>query len=178
MSFSNVSPSHRLQFSINCSSVGPSHGAQSFRNRLLQCGSPMGSQVLPANLLWRGLLCPRVHGTCQEPASVWAPHRVVASFGHPPALVWGPFHGLQVDISSTVDLHRLQQDSLPHHGLHHGLQGTLCSGVSHASSPSFFTGLGVCRVASDIFSLLSWLLFCSSFFSTFLNMLSRRPYRC
>jgi len=56
MNFSNMSPSHRLPFFTNCSSVGPSHGLQSFRNRLLQCGSPMGSRVLPANLLQCGLL--------------------------------------------------------------------------------------------------------------------------
>jgi len=48
-----------------------------------------------------------------------------------------------------MDLHGLQGDSLPHHGLHHGLQGrTLCSGVSSTSSPSFFTNFGVCRVVS------------------------------
>jgi len=35
----------------------------------------------------------------------------------------GVFHGLQVDICSTTDLHGLQRDILPHHGLHHGLQG-------------------------------------------------------
>jgi len=33
------------------------------------------------------------------------------------------FHGLQVDIWSTVDLHGLQGDNLPHHGLQHELQG-------------------------------------------------------
>ena len=33
-------PSHGRQSSTNCSSVGPSQGAQSFRNRLLQRGSP------------------------------------------------------------------------------------------------------------------------------------------
>lgn len=36
--------SHRLQLSMSCSSMGPSHRAYSFRNRLLQ------SQILPANL--------------------------------------------------------------------------------------------------------------------------------
>jgi len=35
--------------------MGPSHGVQSFRHRLLQRRSPMGSQVLPANLLQHGL---------------------------------------------------------------------------------------------------------------------------
>uniref|UniRef100_A0A663M7G4 protein-tyrosine-phosphatase n=1 Tax=Athene cunicularia TaxID=194338 RepID=A0A663M7G4_ATHCN len=70
--------------------MGPSHGVQSFRNRLLQHGSPTGSQVLqqtcssvgssphgstgPArSLLQRGL--PRGHSLLQA---------------HPPALAWGP----------------------------------------------------------------------------------------
>ncbi|KAM9655110.1 uncharacterized protein ACIBXB_008245 isoform 1-T1 [Morphnus guianensis] len=57
---------------------------------LLQCGSPAGSQVLPENLLQHGLLSPRVHRSCQEPAPVQASHRVTASFGHPPAPAWGP----------------------------------------------------------------------------------------
>jgi len=84
---------------------------------------PMGSQALPANLLRHGLLSPQVHRSWQEPAPAWAAHRVTASFRHPPALAWGPFHGLQVGICSTMDLHVLQGDNLPHHGLHHELQG-------------------------------------------------------
>lgn len=47
----HVSASHRLQFFMNCFSLGPFHGTQSFRNKLFQCGSPAGSQVLPTNLL-------------------------------------------------------------------------------------------------------------------------------
>ena len=74
----------------NCSSVGPFHGVQSFRHRLLQRGSPTGSQVLPENLLQCGLLSPQIHRSCQEPAPAWASHRVTASFRHPPAPVWGP----------------------------------------------------------------------------------------
>jgi len=61
MNFSNTSPSHGLQLFTNCPSVGPSQGLQSFRNRLLQRGSPMGSQALPANLLRCGLLS--LHGS-------------------------------------------------------------------------------------------------------------------
>jgi len=48
-----------------------------------------------------------------------------------------------------MDLHVLQGDNLPRHGLHHGLQGkAFCCGVLSTSSPSFFTDLGVCRVVS------------------------------
>ncbi|KAM9590835.1 uncharacterized protein ACIBXB_005885 [Morphnus guianensis] len=72
----------------------------------------------------------------------------------------GVLHGLQVDICSTMDLHGLQGDSLPHHGLHHRLQGNLCSGAWSTSSPSFFTDLGVCRVVSLTCSHSSlWLQF-------------------
>jgi len=151
MNFSSVSPSHELQFFTNCPSMGPSHGVQSFRNRLLQRVSPTGSQALPANLLWCGLL---------------------SSQGH--SLLW-------VSTCSTVDLHGLQGDSLPHHGLLHGLQGYLCSGAWSTSSPSFFTDLGVCRaVLSHILTLspaAKWPFWrCGFFFFFFLNMLSQRHY--
>jgi len=59
-------------------------------HELLQHGSPTGSQVLPANLLQCGLLSPRGHRSCQEPASAQASHGVTASFRHAPALASGP----------------------------------------------------------------------------------------
>jgi len=90
MNCCNMSPSYGLQFSMNFSSMGPFHGMQSFRNRLLQRGSPTGSHVLPANLLQRGLLSPQGHRSCQEPAPAQAAHGVTASFRHPPALAWSP----------------------------------------------------------------------------------------
>jgi len=134
-------------------------------HELPQCGSlPWGAvlqeQAAPACIppgvtspaskpARRGLLSPWVRRSCQEPASAQAPHEVTASFRHPPAPAWGPFHGLQEGICSTEDLHGLQGDNLPHHGLQHELQGkALCSSVSSTSSPSFFTDLGVCRVVS------------------------------
>lgn len=46
MNCSSVGPSHGLQFFKNCSSVGPFPGVQPLRNKLLQHGSPTGSQVL------------------------------------------------------------------------------------------------------------------------------------
>jgi len=144
-----MSPSHGLQLFMNCPSVGPCHGVQSFRNRLLYCGSPTGSQALPANLLRCKLLSPWVFRSWQQPTLARASHRVTDSFRHPLALAWGPFHGLQVEICSTMDLHGLQGDSLPHHGLHNELQGkTLCSGTWSTSSLSFLTDLAVCRVVS------------------------------
>lgn len=75
-----MGPSHELQFFMNCSSLGLSQGAQSFRNRLLQCRFPVVSQVLPANLLQLGLLSPCSHRSCQEPALTLASYCGVILF--------------------------------------------------------------------------------------------------
>ena len=60
---------------MNGSSVGPCNGVQSFRNRLLQHGSPTGAQVLLANLLQHGLslsMSPQVlPGACSSASSAW-----------------------------------------------------------------------------------------------------------
>jgi len=118
MNFSNMSPSHGLQLFPNCSSVGPFPGVQSFRNRLLQSGSPMGSQALPANLLQHG-----VSIGSQPPLDIH--------------LLWhGVLPGLQVHLCFTVDLHGLQGDGLPHHGLLHGLQGNPAPGAPPPPPPS------------------------------------------
>jgi len=103
-----------------------------------------------------------VTSPASRPAPAWALHGVTASFTHSPAPAWGPFHGLLMDLCSTVDLHGLQGDSLPHHGLLHGLQGNLCSSTWSTSSSSFFTDLGVCRIVSLTSSQSS--LPCCSFF--------------
>jgi len=64
--------------------VVPFHGVPSCRNRLLQRGSPAGSSVLPANLLWRGLLSPwgaasagrlLLHGVLHGPHCGYLLHR-------------------------------------------------------------------------------------------------------
>jgi len=107
-------------------------------HELLQCGS----------LPWGAVLQ-------EQAAPAWALHGVTASLGHPPTPVWGPFHGLQMDICSTVDLHGLWGDRLPQHGLLQGLQGNLCPGSWSTSSPSFFTDHGVCKVVSLTYSCSS-----------------------
>ena len=134
--FSNASPSHGLPFSMNCSSMGHSHGAQSFRNRLLQRGFPIELQVLPINLLQHGLLS--LHRST-GPGRSLLQHGLLAG-SQPPSgthlLQYGVLNRLQVDVCSTMDLHELQGDSLPHHGLQHKLQGKyLCSGTWSTSSP-------------------------------------------
>lgn len=92
---------------------------------------------------------------------------LTASFRYIHLLCCGVFCRLHEDICSTMDLQGLQ-DILPHHGLHPGLQGNLCSCSWSSSCPSIFSDLGVHRL-----SLFSQLLLCSNF-SHFLNMLSKR----
>jgi len=87
----------------------------------------------------------------------------------------GILHRLQVDICATIDLHGLQEDSLPHHGPQHGLQGNLCSSAWRTSS-FFFTDLAVCRVVSVTYSHSSPLAGVAQKFFPFLNMLSQRCY--
>lgn len=60
-----MSPSHRLQFFMNYSSMGPFQEVQSIRNRLLQSGSPTGPQCPPAKLLQHGLVSLRAHRSCR-----------------------------------------------------------------------------------------------------------------
>ncbi|KAK4819158.1 hypothetical protein QYF61_025949, partial [Mycteria americana] len=123
-------PSHGKQSSMNCSSMGPFHRVQSFRNRLLQFGSPMGVTSPASKPAWallstgpaRSLLQLGLPRVSQPPSGIH--------------LLWrGVLHGLQMDICSTINLHGLQGHSLPHHGLHQGLQGNLCSGSCSTSSP-------------------------------------------
>ncbi|KAM9590846.1 uncharacterized protein ACIBXB_005895 [Morphnus guianensis] len=114
----------------DCSSVGPPRGHKSCQ-KICSVGSSLHRSAGPA----RSLLQRRVPTGSQPPSGTHL-------------LRCGVLHGLQVDICSTVDLHGLQGDSLPHHGLHHRLQGNLCSGAWSISSPSFFTDLGVRRVVS------------------------------
>jgi len=144
-----LSPFHGLQLFTNCPRVGPFHGVQSFRNRLLQCGFPTGSQALPANLLQRGIFSLQgFTGPGRNLLQCGLPTRSQPPSGiHLPQC--GVLHGLQVDSCSTMDLSGLQGHSLPHQGLHHGLQGkSLCTSIWSTSSPFFFTDLGVCRVVS------------------------------
>ena len=123
-----------------CSSVGPPWGHKPCQQTCSGVVSSLHGSTAPGrSLLQRG-----------------APHGVTASFRHPPALTWGPFHRLQVEICSTMDLYGLQGHSLPYCGLHHRLQGrNLCSCAWSTAFPSF-TDLGVCRlVFSHIVTLLS-----------------------
>lgn len=129
--FSNMSPSDMLQFFMNCSNVGTLHRMQPFRNRLLQCESPTGSQILPANLLSlpKGLQVPTIslfqHGI---PKGSWPPSgtsacsKVASSTGCRCICM----------LHTPVDLHAGAQ--LLHHGLHQELQGNLFQCLEHLLS--------------------------------------------
>jgi len=175
---SSMGPSHGLQFFTNFSSMGPFHRVQPFRNRLLLLGSPTGSEALPENLLQHGLLSPWVHRSRQEPPSAWAPHGVTASFRCVHLLWCGVLHGLQVDICSTVDLHRLQWDSLTHHGLFHELQGSSAQAPeAPPTRPSPLTWVSAELLLSCSITALSHCNRCLTGFSPFLTTLSQRCYR-
>lgn len=70
-----------------------------------------------------------------------------------------------------------QRADLLHYGLHHGLQGSLCSGAW--SLFPFFTNLGVCRISltyspSSALGAVYHSFLLSFFNSIFLNTLSQR----
>jgi len=52
--------------------------------------------------------------------------------------MWGPFHRLQVDICSTVDLLELQGDNLPNHSLSSRVarEGSLLQHIEHLLHPA------------------------------------------
>jgi len=113
--------------------------------------SPVRSHVLPENLLLCGLISTG-SSSFQEPAPTQALHRLQLLSGHIHLLWRKVLHGLQLDVCSTMVLHGQQWDNLYHHGLHHGLQGNLCSDAWTTYSTCFFTDLGVCRVVSLTYS--------------------------
>ncbi|KAM9616085.1 uncharacterized protein ACIBXB_020459 [Morphnus guianensis] len=132
---------------VPCSGVG-SLPPETVLHELLQCESFPQAAVL-LELLQRGSL-PWAAVLQAQTAPAWVPRGVTNSArsllqrGLPtgsqppsgiPLLRCGVLPGLQVEICSAVDLHGLQGDSLPHHGLPRGLQGNLCSGAWSISSP-------------------------------------------
>lgn len=70
--FANINPSHKMLFFMKNTSMDSFQGVESFRNRLFQRGSSLGSQVLYENLLWceisMGSPCPSGTHIC---SSVW-----------------------------------------------------------------------------------------------------------
>ena len=116
----------------SCSSVGPLQGYKSCHQTCSSVGSSLHGATGPArSLLQRGL------PTGSQPPSDTFTCAGVGSSSMGcrwrSALPW-----------TSMGARR----SLAHHGLHHGLQGNLCSGAWSTSFPSFLTDLGLCRVVS------------------------------
>ncbi|XP_048158286.1 uncharacterized protein LOC125325369 isoform X1 [Corvus hawaiiensis] len=116
-----------------CSSVGPPQGHKSCQKT---CSS-MASSL-------QGSTCP-----FQEPDPVHASHRVTDFFCSSTCSSMGLLYGLQVELCTLMDLQGCRPQ-LPHHGLHHRLQGNLSSSTWSTSCPS--TGFGVCRVVPLTYS--------------------------
>jgi len=128
MNFSSISPSHRLQFFTNCSSVGPFHRVQSISNTMLQHGYSMRSQVLPANVFWCGVLCLHgVSGPVRNLLQCWLSIGSQPPLGVPTCSGVGSFTGCTWISAPSWTSVGYKGENLPHHGLHHGLQGNLCS---------------------------------------------------
>ena len=129
----------------DCSSVGP-RGVTSPASKPAPAWAPLST-------------APQVHRTSLHGSAGSlgrASHGLTASFGRIHLLRRGVLHGLQVDVCSTIHLHGLQGDSLPHHGLPHGLQGNLCSAAwSTSSPPSSLTLVSAELLLSHILTPLS-----------------------
>lgn len=122
-------------------------------HKLLQCRFPMSSQILPANLLQQRLLPPQACRSCQDSAPAQVSHGFTATFRHPPASVWGP--ALAAGRHTLCCWHLRVAGQLPHHGLHYGLQGNLCSVPVHGTPPIFHWPCSLQGYFSHRFSLFS-----------------------
>lgn len=115
----------------------------------------------------------------EQTVSAWVPCRVTSPASKP-ASKWG-LPQTAGGYLLTVDLLGLQGESLPRHGLHHRLQGNSCSDIWSTFSPSFSTGLGVCRAVSVTYSHFSlWLQLhmLRFFFPPFLVCYPISTYHC
>jgi len=126
--------------------MGPFHGVQSFMNRLLQHGSPTGSQVLPANLVQRGRLS--LHGST-GPARSLLQCRLAMGSQHPSAISTGS------SVGSSMDCRRI---SAPAHGpLPPPLSSLALVSAEFFLSHSL-TPLSSCRCTGAFFPLLNYVI--------------------
>lgn len=169
-----MGPSPGLHFFPICSIMGPFHRVTT------SFGHPPApvwgsSWAAGGSQLYHGVPCRRVSA---PPWSSMGCRRVSA-------LPWSSMqgdlssimelHGLQGDLSSIMELHHgapwAAGPQLPHHGLHHSLQGHLCSGACSTSSPSFPTESAGLLLSCSPSSLLCLQLLLHNKFSPFLNTL-------
>jgi len=181
----------RTPHTLPCSSTG-SLSQETVLHKPLQRGSlprgailqeqaapawvPTGSQALPVNLLWCGLLSPWGHRSWQEPAPAQALHRVTASFRHPPAPAWAPPLAAGGDLLHRGPPWAAEAQPASPWSAPQAAGENLCSGAWSTSS-LFSSDLDVCRavcLTSSSSSLQLQFPFCSFF--PFLTMLSQRHY--
>jgi len=126
-----MNPSHGLQLFTNCPSMGPFHGVQSFRNRLLQHGSPRGHKPCQQTCCSMGS---SLHGSV-------GPGRSLLQCGLPAGCRWisaPPWTSM--GCRGTACLTRVFSTSC---------RGKLSALAPVAPPPcSYFTDLGVCRAVS------------------------------
>lgn len=146
---------------------------QSFRSRLLQCGSAMGSQVLQAHLLQQSPLS-MGHISYKEPALA----RGLPMASQPPLgfhqLLCSILHGIQINLCSTVDFQRLQGHSCLTVIFTTGSRGMSATAPGTPPFPTF-TDPDVCSFVFHIFSLFSLATAAANFWS-FSSTLFHRCY--
>lgn len=132
--FCSMDPSPQLHFFTNCCSMALFLEVQSFRNRLLQCATPMGSQALVGDLSSVDSALPRSTGPARSLS-----HGLTASFGLWPVPAPSPLGAALLYCGPPWA-------QLAHHVCHHGLQGNLWSDTWNSCSPPFSTDSGNCRI--------------------------------
>lgn len=107
---------------------------RSFRNKLFQCGSPVGSQVLLENVFLCGVLFMGLGfrpGAC---SSQEFKQGFTTSFrAYPPGSRWRAPWALGVDICFSMDHHGPQQDNeaVNHHCFYHSCRGIPALALEH-----------------------------------------------
>ena len=97
--------------------MGPSHGVQSLRNRLLQRGSPWCHKPCQKTYSSVGSCLHESAGPGRSLLQRGAPHTVIASFMHLSTPVRGPFMGYRWRSAPPWISLDCKGDSLPHHCL-------------------------------------------------------------
>lgn len=165
----NTTPSHRIRFFISCSSLGPFHGVQLLRIRLLQHGSSMES------------------GPASTPAPAWTPQVLPGAWSNAGFPVGHSilhastcsriYQGCRWITAPPWTFHGQQGDSLPYCGLLHQLQRSLCSGTGTPpppASPLTWVPSCVAHILTVLYPV--WNCSCALTSFLFLNLLSQRHY--
>lgn len=161
-------PHHRIPFFQNCSSVNSSHREESFKNWLVQKGSPTSH-----NLCQKPCFCMDSSPQATAPARNVVQHEFSTQPSSGTPLLWnGIPYGLDVDMYSIMDLHGLQGYNLHHHGLFQGLP-RISSLAPGASPPPCYS---LILQPAGLFLIFFFTICLQDFFYSFLELLSQRHY--